>query len=33
MLIGKNVADKDETSVKNINSTTFRISNNGKFDA
>jgi len=31
-LIGKNPDKKDEPEVKRINSVTFRISNQGKFD-
>ncbi len=31
MLIGKNPEEKDEVAIKGINSSVFRITNNGKF--
>ena len=32
LLIGKNPNNRQDPAIKNINSTTFRISNQGKFD-
>lgn len=33
LLIGKNPERRTEPDVRKVNSTTFRISNNGKYDA
>jgi hydrocephalus-inducing protein len=33
LLIGKNPEKRNDADIKKMNSTTFRISNNGKFEA
>ena len=33
LLIGKDPAKKDDENIKGMNSSTFRITNNGKFES